>query len=205
MENKEKNMKIRMEDVYEAIKKNGFYTTPMEKHYDENFVGPELIVVTDDPDFKVHHPELAEMNIMGTELFAEVAKEFNRYMHNNRRELWRQQECHDSDGYYEDAAEDENGNCRSLKIKDLPLTPVQDEVEKRELKEMIASAMTILNEKQYQRVYCYYFKGMTYRKIAALEGVSDMTIRESIDGALKKMKIFFENTPLKTPFPLPIE
>ena len=83
MENKEKNMKIRMEDVYEAIKKNGFYTTPMEKHYDENFVGPELIVVTDDPDFKVHHPELAEMNIMGTELFAEVAKDFNRYMHNN--------------------------------------------------------------------------------------------------------------------------
>ena len=52
MDNKEKFKKIRMEDVYKAIEENGFYTTPTEKHYDENFIGPELIVVTDDPDFK---------------------------------------------------------------------------------------------------------------------------------------------------------
>ncbi len=205
MENKEKNKKIRMEDVYKAVEKNGFYTTPMEKHYDENFVGPELIVVTDDPDFKVKHPELAEMNIMGTELFAEVAKEFNRYMHNNRRERWRLQECHNSDGYYEDVAEDEKGNCRSLKIKDLPLNHVQNEVEKRETTALVKEALLTLTKTQFRRTKMHYYDGLTEREISKIEGVSYKQVRKSIEQSKKKMKCFFENRGLKTPLLLPIE
>lgn len=130
-----------------------------------------------------------------------MAKEYNRYFANEVREKRRQSRYHIDEGYYEDCEEDENGNCPNLKIKDLPLNPVQDEVEKRETKEMITASMQILNEKQYQRVYCYYFKGMTYRQIAAYEGVADMTIRESIDGALKKLKKFFEKYPSQNTSP----
>ena len=188
MDNKEKNKKIRMEDVYKSIEKNGFYTTPMKKHYDENFVGPELIVVTDDPDFKVKHPELAEMTIMGTELFTEVAKEFNRYMHNDRREQWRQQEYHNPDGYYEDTAEDENGNCHSLKIKDMPMNPVQDDVEKRLDYEELHKAIELLNEVQRKRVMMYYFEGKSQQEIADIQGVRLYTVQKSIKVAEKFLR-----------------
>ena len=203
MDNKEKFKKIRMEDVYKAIVENGFYTTPTEKHYDENFIGPELIVVTDDPDFKVKHPELSEMIIVSSAQFKPMADIYNESMWNDQREIRRYERWHNTEGYYEDSTEDENGNCRSLKIKDLPLNPVQDEVEKRETKKMIAAAIKILNEKQYLRVYSYYFKGMTYRQIAEIECVSDMAIRVSINGALKKMKSFLEKHPSQSASPSP--
>ena len=185
---------IKMEDVNEIIKKNGFYYIPTKVLYTD-FTGPKYIVATDDPQFKQKHPELADMVIVSVAMFAEMAKEYNRYFANEVREKRRQSRYHIDEGYYEDCEEDENGNCPNLKIKDLPLNPVQDEVEKRETKEMITASMQILNEKQYHRVYCYYFKGMTYRQIAAMEGLDDKTIRESIDGALKKMKKFFEKYP----------
>lgn len=197
MDNKEKFKKIRMEDVYKAIEENGFYTTPTEKHYDENFIGSELIVVTDDPDFKVKYPELAEMIIVSSQQFKPMADIYNESMWNDRREMWRDMYWHNTEGYYEDSPEDENGNCHALKIKDLPLNPVVDEVEKREIRQMVRKAMTGLSEKQFKRVYYYYFKGMTYRQIAAMESADDKTIRESIDGALKKIKKYFENTPSK--------
>lgn len=50
--------------------------------------------------------------------------------------------------------------------------------------------MKQLGENQYRRIYAYYFKGMTYRQIAAAEGVSDKSVRESIAGAIKKLKKF---------------
>ena len=191
---------IKMEDVNEIIKTKGFYYIPTKVLYTD-FTGPKYIIATDDPQFKQKHPELAGMVIVSVAMFAEMANEYNRYFANEVREKRRQSRYHIDDGYYEDCEEDENGDCPSLKIKDLPLNPVQDEVEKRETKEMIKASMQILNEKQYQRVYCYYFKGMTYRQIAAYEGVADMTIRESIEGALRKMKKFFEKYPSQKPTP----
>lgn len=81
--------KIKMEDVNEIIKKNGFYYIPTEVLYTD-FVGPKYIVATDDPQFKQKHPELAGMVIVSVAMFAEMAKEYNRYFANEVREKRRQ-------------------------------------------------------------------------------------------------------------------
>jgi len=38
----------------------------------------------------------------------------------------------------------------------------------------------------------YFEKGLTYRQIAKLEKASDMSVRESINNALKKIKKYFK-------------
>ena len=205
MDNKEKFKKIRMEDVYKAIVENGFYTTPTEKHYDENFIGPELIVVTDDPDFKVKHPELSEMIIVSSEQFKPMADIYNESMWNDQREIRRYERWHNTEGYYEDASEDENGNCRSLKIKDMPMNPVQDEVEKRETTALVREALLTLTETQLRRTKMHFYDGLTEREIGTIEGVSYKQVRKSIEQSKKKMKSFFENRGLKTSLPVPIE
>ena len=45
---------------------------------------------------------------------------------------------------------------------------------------------------QRERLHFYFFEGMTYRQIAAKEGVGEKNIRESINGAVKKIKKFFD-------------
>ena len=42
------------------------------------------------------------------------------------------------------------------------------------------------------RLHFYFFEGMTYRQIAAKEGVGEKNIRESINGAVKKIKKYFD-------------
>lgn len=193
--------KLKMDIILKIIQERGYYYIQTEKLYD-NFTGPRYIVITDDPDFAKEHPRLAKMIIMTPKEFEPMIAICNEWLGNERLADDRQRRYHNDEGYYEDCDTDEEGNGDFLKIKDLPLNPVQDEVEKRKTKEMIAASMQILNEKQYRRVYCYYFKGMTYRQIAAMEGLDDKTIRESIDGALKKMKKFFEKYPSQNAFQL---
>ena len=188
MDNKEKFKKIRMKDVHEAIEKNGFYATPTKKHYDENFIGPKLIVVTDDPDFKAKHPELAEMIIVSFAQFKPMADIYNESMWNDQREVRRYERWHNTEGYYENAAEDENGNCRSLKIKDQPLNPVQDEVEKILDYEELHKAIELLNEMQRKRVMMYYFEGKSQQKIADIQGVRLYTVQKSIKAAEKFLR-----------------
>lgn len=202
MENYFKN--IKMEDVNEIIKKNGFYYIPTEVLYTD-FVGPKYIVATDDPQFKQKHPELAGMVIVSVAMFAEMAKEYNRYFANEVREKRRQSRYHIDEGYYEDCEEDENGNCRSLKIKDLPLNPVQDEVEKRETTALVREALLTLTETQLRRTKMHFYDGLTEREIGTIEGVSYKQVRKSIEQSKKKMKSFFENRGLKTSLPVPIE
>ena len=43
-----------------------------------------------------------------------------------------------------------------------------------------------------ERLHFYFFEGMTYRQIAAKEGVGEKNIRESINGAVKKIKKYFD-------------
>ena len=43
---------------------------------------------------------------------------------------------------------------------------------------------------QRARVTAYYVKRLTFRQIADLEGVSEKSIRESINAAIKKIKKF---------------
>lgn len=193
--------KLKMDIILKIIQERGYYYIQTEKLYD-NFTGPRYIVITDDPDFAKKHPRLAKMIIMTPEEFEPMIAICNEWLGNERLADDRQRRYHNDEGYYEDCDTDEEGNGDFLKIKDLPLNPVLDEIEEREFKKMVREAMATLNAKQYQRIYCYYFKGMTHRQIAALEGVADMTIRESIDGAMKKMKKFFEKYPSQNAFQL---
>ena len=183
--------KIKMEDVNEIIKKNGFYYIPTEVLYTD-FVGPKYIVATDDPQFKQKHPELAGMVIVSVAMFAEMAKEYNRYFANEVREKSRQSRYHIDEGYYEDCEEDENGNCPNLKIKDLPLNPVQDEVEKRLDYEELHKAIKLLNEVQRKRVMMYFFEGKSQQEIADIQGVRLYTVQKSIEAAKKFLKNFLK-------------
>ena len=72
--------------------------------------------------------------------------------------------------------------------KDLDMNLVEDELLGIFMREKLKKAMESLNPTQYRRVYYYYFKGMTFRKIAAFEGISDKSVRESIEGARKLKK-----------------
>ncbi|MBQ6945321.1 MAG: sigma-70 family RNA polymerase sigma factor [Ruminococcus sp.] len=183
--------KIKMEDVNEIIKKNGFYYIPTEVLYTD-FVGPKYIVATDDPQFKQKHPELAGMIIVSVAMFAEMAKEYNRYFANEVREKRRQSRYHIDEGYYEDCEEDENGNCPNLKIKDLPLNPVQDEVEKRLDYEELHKAINLLNEVQRKRVMMYFFEGKSQQEIADIQGVRLYTVQKSIEAAKNFLKNFLK-------------
>lgn len=178
---------IKMEDVNEIIKKNGFYYIPTEVLYTD-FIGPKYIVATDDPQFKQKHPELAGMVIVSVAMFAEMAKEYNRYFANEVREKRRQSRYHIDEGYYEDCEEDENGNCPNLKIKDQPLNPVQDEVEKRLEYEELHKAIELLNEVQRKRVMMYYFEGKSQQEIADIQGVRLYTVQKSIKAAEKFLR-----------------
>lgn len=183
--------KIKMEDVNEIIKKNGFYYIPTEVLYTD-FVGPKYIVATDDPQFKQKHPELVGMVIVSVAMFAEMAKEYNRYFANEVREKRRQSRYHIDEGYYEDCEEDENGNCPNLKIKGLPLNPVQDEVEKRLDYEELHKAIKLLNEVQRKRVMMYFFEGKSQQEIADIQGVRLYTVQKSIEAAKKFLKNFLK-------------
>ncbi|MFT3950944.1 MAG: sigma factor-like helix-turn-helix DNA-binding protein [Oscillospiraceae bacterium] len=85
-----------------------------------------------------------------------------------------------------------------LFIKNLNNAAENEAVSKMD-RSALKSAMQKLNLTQMRRVPLYYFYGLTYRKIAELEGVSDKSVRESIQGALKKIKKTCEIPLLKTP------
>lgn len=48
-----------------------------------------------------------------------------------------------------------------------------------------------LSEKQKRRIISYFFYGKTLKQIAAEEGVDFSSVKESIDGAIKKLRKFF--------------
>ena len=178
---------IKMDDVNEIIKKNGFYYIPTKVLY-TNFIGPKYLIATDDPQFTKKHPELAGMIIVSVSKFELMAKEYNRYFANEVREQRRQSRYHIDEGYYEDSEEDENGNCPNLDIKDLPLNPVQDEVEKRLDYEELHKAIELLNEVQKKRIQMYFFEGKSQQEIADIQGVRLYTVQKSIEAAKKFLK-----------------
>lgn len=52
----------------------------------------------------------------------------------------------------------------------------------------LQKAMRQLTENQKERLQLYFFEGLTYRQIGEKLGISDKSVRESIDAALKKIK-----------------
>lgn len=52
----------------------------------------------------------------------------------------------------------------------------------------LQKVMKQLTENQKERLQLYFFEGLTYRQIGEKLGISDKSVRESIDAALKKIK-----------------
>ena len=90
------------------------------------------------------------------------------------------------DGYTEGETED---------LVELTGESVEDTVIRQMEIETLQKAMQSLTPVQRERLHFYFFEGMTYRQIAAKEGVGEKNIRESINGAVKKNKNILINTP----------
>jgi len=71
-----------------------------------------------------------------------------------------------------------------------PETPVTD-FERKELNETIANALLTLTEVQKRR-FLLFADGMSIADIARLENTEFNTVKDSISGARKKLKNFFE-------------
>ena len=87
------------------------------------------------------------------------------------------------DGYTEGKTED---------LVELTGESVEDTVIRQMEIETLQKAMQSLTPVQRERLHFYFFEGMTYRQIAAKEGVGEKNIRESINGAVKKIKKYFD-------------
>ncbi len=186
------NHTINTELVRKIAADKGFFYIEAKKCFGEDYIGPEYIVATNDKEFLLKHPEYAEMIIMSVDKFILMAEPINTYNNNERKAKRRQITKHNEEGYYEDdCITDAQGDPIVLRIKELQLNPVEDEVDKRFTAELLVKAISRLKEQPKRRMMLYYVRGLTFREIAALEGVSDKSIRESINGAIKKIKKFF--------------
>lgn len=54
--------------------------------------------------------------------------------------------------------------------------------------ENLHRAMQNLSETQRRRIYLYFFESMTYEQIAGEEGCSKMSVKRSVDNAIKKLR-----------------
>ncbi len=191
--------KLKMEIILELIEERDYYYIQTEKLYD-HFIGLGRIVITNDLDFAKKHPRLAKMIIMTPGGFEPMIAIYNEWLGNERLADDRQRRYHNDEGYYEDCDTDEEGNGDFLRIRDLPLNPVADEVESRERAALVREALLTLTETQLRRTKMHFYDGLTEREIGAIEGVSYKQVRKSIEQSKKKIRIFLENRGLKTPF-----
>lgn len=178
--------KINISDFKNWVSQNG-YAELNALEYNEKWVGPPVFIIfeSDLPLLLQMYPDLKKyekgqfLKLIEFEKFAEAHNAFVRnewkYEKTNKRHG-------DALGYRDSETE--------LFQRDLDMNPVEDELLGIFMREKLKNAMESLNQTQYRRVYCYYFKGMTFREIAAFEGVSDKSVRESIEGARKKLKKF---------------
>ena len=84
--------------------------------------------------------------------------------------------------------------CEEYLIEDFMAqkpTGFEDELIRRLDKERLPEALAALSETQRHRLTAYYCEGLSYREIAAREGVNHSKIVKSIEAALKKLKSFF--------------
>ena len=58
--------------------------------------------------------------------------------------------------------------------------------------EILQKAMQSLTKAQKERLHLYFFDGLTFRQIGEKLEISDRSVRESIEAALKKIKKFFD-------------
>lgn len=169
---KKEYLKIDMELVRKTVKDKGYYFIRADRLFDDHFVGPRLYIVTDDTDIIATHPEFAGMAILSLSRFEPIAQAVNEYISNEDRERHRAK------------------NLVNLKISESwNNDAMQDEFEP--LRYVLDEAMKTLTDIQRKRVYLYYYKGLSEREIAAIEGVSYKQVRKSLVQAQKKLKKYF--------------
>ena len=84
-----------------------------------------------------------------------------------------------TEGETEDLAFDSGESLEDMVIRQMEL-------------ETLKKAMQSLTEVQRERLHLYFFEGLTYRQIAEKKGIGEKNVRESITGAIKKIKKFFD-------------
>lgn len=84
-----------------------------------------------------------------------------------------------TEGETEDLAFDSRESLEDMVIRQMELETLQ-------------KAMQSLTEVQRERLHLYFFEGLTYRQIAEKKGIGEKNVRESITGAIKKIKKFFD-------------
>ena len=70
------------------------------------------------------------------------------------------------------------------------------EYERKEKYRQLYAALSILTQKQKQRVYKYFFCGKSYAEISREEKVDLTTVKETIEASIKKLEKFLKNTPI---------
>lgn len=120
-----------------------------------------------------------EYAFVSPEVYEMLADTFRREAH---AEEMRDLRHITADGYTEGMTEDlmtEQGQT------------LEDTVIHRLELETLQKAMQSLTYVQRERLHLYFFCGLTFRQIGEKAGVSDMSVRESIETSLKKIKKFF--------------
>ena len=84
-----------------------------------------------------------------------------------------------TEGETEDLAFDSGESLEDMVIRQMEMETLQ-------------KAMQSLTEAQRERLHLYFFEGLTYRQIAEKKGIGEKNVRESITGAIKKIKKFFD-------------
>lgn len=88
-----------------------------------------------------------------------------------------------SDGYTEGETED---------LMAVPEETLEDKVIRQMDMEILQKAMQTLTEVQKERLHLYFFEGMTTREIAEKQHTNQNAVWKTIQGAVKKLKIFFD-------------
>ena len=86
-----------------------------------------------------------------------------------------------SDGYTEGETED---------LMAVPEETLEDKVIRQMDMEILQKAMQTLTEVQKERLHLYFFEGMTTREIAEKQHTNQNAVWKTIQGAVKKLKIF---------------
>ena len=84
-----------------------------------------------------------------------------------------------TEGETEDLAFDSGESLEDMVIRQMELETLQ-------------KAMQSLTEVQRERLHLYFFEGLTYRQIAEKKRIGEKNVRESITGAIKKIKKYFD-------------
>lgn len=128
-------------------------------------------------------------------LTEEQGEEIIRYNRNQEKFDWRMRNKEDSLGY-------EDGKTESVYKVEIGGSLISS-IELKEKYTALYSALEDLTDKQRERIVLNYINGLSERKIAALQGVCQKSVHESIASGLKKLekskklKVFLRNSPSK--------